>query len=63
MSFDWIELAAFNKDKDIRINTCGFLYMWMLKKNKDLDLFKIEINPNNNEEWFNLLTCIIQVGI
>ena len=34
--------------------------MWILK-NKELDLFKIPINPKNNEEWFELLTMVIKV--
>jgi len=63
MVFDWIEQAAFNKDKDIRLITCGFIYTWMLKKKQDLNLFTVSISSSNNEEWFNLLTLAIQTGL
>ena len=63
MSFDWIEEAVFNKDKDIRSSSCGFLYVWMLKNRKDLDLFKIPICKDNNGEWFNMLTMVINAGV
>ena len=63
MEFDWLEEAVFHNDRDIRVITCGFLYTWMLKKTKDVDLFKVNIREVNNEEWFNLLTLLIQVGM
>ncbi len=64
MPFDWIQEAIFNKDKDTRIITAGFLYLWTLKyQNKDINLFKIKINSNYNEEWFNFLTLILTLDI
>lgn len=64
MSFDWIEEAVFNYDKDTREITCGFLYLWVLKnKAKDLDLFTIKISNRNNEEWFELLTLVINLDL
>ena len=61
MSFDWLEEAAFHNDKDIRVITSGFVYTWILKKTKDVDLFKVNIREENNEEWFNLLTLLVRV--
>ena len=31
MPLDWIEEAVFNRDKDTRMNACGFLYLWVLQ--------------------------------
>jgi hypothetical protein len=45
-----LEESAFSKDKDTRVLACNFLYLWLLsEKGKDLNLFKIEVNPINNE--------------
>jgi hypothetical protein len=63
MPLEWVEEAAFNRDKDIRTTTCGFLYMWMLKNRRDLNLFELPISDTHNEEWFSLLTLLIQAGI
>jgi hypothetical protein len=32
-------------------------------KGKDLNLFKITISPQNNEEWFNLLTIATHMDL
>lgn len=59
---EWIEAAAFNKDKDIRVLTCNFLYYWQLKNNFNINLFVIKPASDNNHEWFKLLTDIILVA-
>ena len=57
-----IEESAFNKDKDMRIVSCNFLYLWIvMDKTKNLNPFKLAINVKNNEQWFNLLTEIIRL--
>jgi hypothetical protein len=59
---EWIEEASFSRDKDTRILTCNFLFLWLLKGgDRKLNLFDLQIGASNNEEWFNLLTSITKI--